>query len=142
MTMAWGHGRRGYGPNRTKAILSQDDAPQKLGAIVEATRTDGAEAGWRALLGTHKIKGLNMSFGTKLLYFAGYTTNHRPRPLILDEKVRAGLAIVAPGTVPPRGRVTHRDYLRYLELAEDWAAEPTFGQSPDVVEYGLFVAGA
>jgi hypothetical protein len=141
MAMAWGYRPKDYGPARTLAVLDQDGADLKIAAIVEATRTDGAAAGWHALLNTHKITGLNMSFGTKLLYFAGYTTDHRPRPLILDQRVRASLnrPDVAPGTVPPKPRrVQQDDYVRYLELAEAWAAETDWNQEPDVVEFALF----
>ncbi|PRC43214.1 hypothetical protein C6A85_000000106485, partial [Mycobacterium sp. ITM-2017-0098] len=141
MAMAWGYRPKDYGPDRTKGVLAQDDAAGEIAAIVDATRNYGAAAGWRALLRTHKIKGLNMSFGTKLLYFAGYSTDHRPRPLILDERVRAALGVAAPGTVPTRGWVPEADYLRYLDLAEEWAADPLWQQSPDTVEYALFRAG-
>lgn len=137
MAMAWGYKPRDYGPHRTGKVLDADNAEAKLRAIVDATRAHGATAGWHALF-THKITGLNMSFGTKLLYFAGYTTSHRPRPLVLDERVRASLDEIAPGTVPPTGRVVQADYLRYLELAESWASEPYWKQEPDVVEYALF----
>ena len=91
-------------------------------------------------MGAHKIKGLNMAFGTKLLYFAGYTTERRPRPLILDKRVRRALQVVAPGTVPPKGTVWSSDYLRYLKLAETWADDLVWHQNPDVVEYGLFTS--
>ena len=140
MAMAWGYRPKDYGPTRTRAVLDQDGAADKIGAIVDATRSGGAAAGWHALLNTDKINGLNMSFGTKLLYFAGYTTGHRPRPLVLDERVRASMnrPDVAPGTVPPMGLVRQADYVRYLECAEQWAADPTWRQEPDVVEYGLF----
>ena len=142
MAMAWGYRPKDYGPRRTRAILDQYGADEKIAAIVDATRNDGAAAGWHALLNTHRIAGLNMSFGTKLLYFAGYTTDHRPRPLILDERVRASLnrSDVAPGTLPPMGRrVQEDDYVRYLELAEAWAAEQDWNQVPDVVEFALFM---
>jgi predicted house-cleaning noncanonical NTP pyrophosphatase (MazG superfamily) len=138
MAMAWGYRPKDYGTARTERILEEDGAVKKIAAIVDATRNDGAAAGWSALLGTHKIKGLNMAFGTKLLYFAGYTTEHRPRPLVLDQRVRKALQTVAPGTVPAKGTVSTADYLRYLNLAEEWAAEPTWRQAPDVVEYALF----
>lgn len=139
MVMAWGYGRTGYGPSRTSAILNQADAKEKLRKIVDHTRTRGAAAGWNALLDTHHISGFGMSFGTKLLYFAGYTSEHFPRPLTLDERVRASLQEVAPGTVPAKGKVRKADYVRYLELAELWAADPAWQQQSDVVEYGLFV---
>jgi predicted house-cleaning noncanonical NTP pyrophosphatase (MazG superfamily) len=138
MVMAWGYGRTGYGPSRTSAILDQAGAEEKIGAIVDETRNNGAAAGWNALLDTHHINGLGMSFGTKLLYFAGYGSEHSPRPLILDELVRASLQKVKPRTVPAKGLVSEDDYLRYLQLAEDWAEDPAWKQQPDVVEYGLF----
>jgi predicted house-cleaning noncanonical NTP pyrophosphatase (MazG superfamily) len=139
MVMAWGYGRTGYGPSRTRAILDQAGAKKKIGLIVSETRTHGAAAGWDALVDTHHIKGFGMSFGTKLLYFAGYGSEHFPRPLILDELVRASLQKVARGTVPPKGNVSTADYVGYLELAEKWALDPAWKQRSDVVEYGLFV---
>ncbi|GAB3227063.1 nucleoside triphosphate pyrophosphohydrolase [Mycolicibacterium hippocampi] len=138
MAMAWGYRPKDYGPARTQAVLRADGAEEKIAAIVQATRDDGAAAGWRALLVTHKITGFNMAFGTKLLYFAGYTTEHRPRPLVLDARVRAALQNLAPGTVPARGLVREADYIRYLNLAEEWASDPAWQQAPDVVEFGLF----
>jgi hypothetical protein len=133
-----GYKPKDYGPHRVKTILDGDGTEDRIRAIVEATRSQGADAGWHALLNTHKIDGLNMSFGTKLLYFAGYTTDQRPRPLVLDEKVRASLDKIAPGTVPPKGLVYHADYLGYLDLADTWASNPSWAQAPDVVEFALF----
>ncbi|ODQ94441.1 nucleoside triphosphate pyrophosphohydrolase [Mycolicibacterium holsaticum] len=141
MAMVWGYRPKDYGPHRTKAVLAQEGAADNIATIVDATRTEGAAAGWRALLRTHKIKGLNMSFGTKLLYFAGYTTSHRPRPLILDERVRSAIQNVSPGIVPARGWVREADYIRYLDLAEEWAVDPLWQQNPDTVEYALFASG-
>jgi hypothetical protein len=37
------------------------------------------------------------------------------------------------------GLVREADYLRYLKLK--WASDPTWQQTPEVVEYGLFKIG-
>lgn len=139
--LAWGFAEVGYGPYRVGQVLAQEDAEYKISHIVTETRTDGAGAGWTALLGSHWVKGMNLSFGTKLLYFAGYRAGISPRPLILDDRVRWSLYDFKRGAVPPPGsssKVTQSDYLRYLDLAETWAADPTWLQEPDVVEFGLF----
>ncbi|GAB34392.1 hypothetical protein [Gordonia otitidis] len=138
LSMAWGYGTVGYGPTRVSRVLSQPDAADKLAAIVNATRDGGAEQGWKALLRTDRIKGFGMAFGTKLLYFAGYATNDRPRPLILDAFVRRGLHELVDPEMPSKGLVRLEDYLRYLHIAEEAAIE--LG-SPEVLEYALFDLG-
>ena len=142
MAMAWGFPAKGYGPARTEKILAEPGAEGKIEAIVSATRKDGAAAGWHALLVTHKIKGLEMAFGTKLLYFAGYTAGHELRPLILDRQVRRALQDLAPDTVPGERRTVHQaDYVRYLQLAEELSSNPAWDQEPDGVEFALFSYG-
>lgn len=140
MAMAWGNKPKDYGPHRVREIIGVDGAADKIRSIVAITRAEGAGPGWHALLNTHKIDGLNMSFGTKLIYFAGYSTDHRPRPLVVDERVRKALnePDIAPGVVPLTGLVRRTDYINYLELVEEWASDPTWQQTPEVVEYGLF----
>lgn len=142
LAMTWGWGLVGYGPTRVANILRQQEAAAKLGRIVEAARSHGAAAGWTALLDSDRLPGLGMAFGTKLLYFAAFTVDQLPKPLILDAIVREALQSAAPGTVPRAGKTVWRDdYVRYLALAADWAADPTWNQPPDVVEYGLFSQG-
>ncbi|OZC33159.1 hypothetical protein [Gordonia polyisoprenivorans] len=138
LAMAWGYGTIGYGPTRVRKILSQTDSRAKLADIVVATRAGGAEAGWIALLRQHRIKGLGMAFGTKLLYFAGYSCQSRPRPLILDQFVRRALHQLIDPVMPVKTIVRLDDYLRYLEVAEYAASQ--LGE-PDVLEYALFELG-
>lgn len=140
LAMAWGYEDVGYGPYRTRQILTLPKSDQSIRRIVEVTQSSGVEAGWDVLFGECRLNGLNLSFGTKLLYFAGYKTDHRPRPLILDDRARWSLYDLKRGTVPApgRGTVTKGDYLRYCHLAEVWASDLCWKQEPDVVEYGLY----
>jgi len=143
LAMAWCFGPTGYGAHRTSEMLSHPDARENITTIVETTRRDGALGGWTVLLNTHRVPGLNMAFGTKLLYCAGYSVREAAPPLVLDQFVRKALLDVAPGLLPEgRKLVRHDHYLAYLELAEEWAADPTWAQEPDVVEYALFQSGA
>jgi hypothetical protein len=49
-------------------VIPKLTEPKQIGASdVNASRLRRRAAGWHALLNTHKITGLNMSFGTKLL---------------------------------------------------------------------------
>lgn len=138
LAMVWGYGDVGYGPHRTTSVLADAEARKNIRKIVEDTQNFGPSAGWKDLLSTHPVPGLGMSFGTKLLYFAGYNSGHL-RPLILDDRVRWSLYDLSRGTVPPPGkRVSNRHYVAYLELAERWSVDPRWLQEPDVVEYALF----
>lgn len=144
-SMAWGWGTVGYGPYRVGSIIKDAGNRRNIATIIDTVRegkvTDGSPGrrGWKALLGDNRVPGLGMAFGTKLLYFAGYTLTERPRPLILDARVRRDLVCYAGGTVAPIGSiVTGEQYEAYLELAEEWSGDPRWGQGPDVVEYALF----
>lgn len=78
-----------------------------------------------------------MALGTKRPHFAGFTTEHRPRPGPRPAFAEA-LQTLALGTVRDKGTVRKADYLRYLEPAEEWAAEPSWAQQPAGMEYALF----
>jgi hypothetical protein len=114
---------------------------RNITAIVDAAQSGAAE-GWRALFSTNHVAGLGVSFGTKLLYFASYTTDcPGPRPLILDRYVRASLALLGTGAPPPGHIVWRDDYIAYIDLAEAWAGNACLQEPPDVVEMALFVTG-
>jgi hypothetical protein len=44
MAMAWGYKPRDYGPHRVQAIFATNGAVDRIRAIVEMTRSDGAAA--------------------------------------------------------------------------------------------------
>jgi hypothetical protein len=148
--MAWGYGARG--PRFQRDLLTPPYPDRKLAEIVNKTRQFGALAGWIALLDTNHIRGLAMSFGTKLLYFAGYEAGAPgPRPLILDKYVQKALVelgrqmpelgITMPEWKDSRRTARQVHYMEYLQLAGAWATDPAWQGSPEAVEYCLFRYG-
>jgi hypothetical protein len=109
-TMAWGFGPTPYGPARVNEMMTTASFATRVGQIVVEAQTAGAAAGWTSLLDTSKVPGLGMAYGTKLLYFAAYTSARPgPRPLVLDRFVRA--ALVAIGVpIPGEGTLWRNDY--------------------------------
>ena len=140
--MAWGLGLSNYGPSRAKRILNQDHVGKAIDAVVNATRQDGAAAGY----GTYYTKGntlknLDVSFITKLIHFAGYESQPRPRPLIYDKLVATAITRLPTAPLLPdiEDGVTTVAYERYCQWAQDTAAE--HGTEPAVVEWALFALG-
>jgi len=139
--MAWGFGTTSYGPSRVAKIMADPGVESKLANIVNDVRTRGGADGWKSLLLTNKIPYLGMAYGTKLLYFAGYSSDcPGPRPLVLDQFVRASLVHFG---VPraAKGTLWRDDYVTYLTIAERWAADPAWDVTPEVAEFGLFTEG-
>lgn len=78
----------------------------------------------------------------KLLYFAGYRSLHRPRPLIYDRLVAAAAARFPSAPLLPviAEGVTTPSYQRYCAWAEDLAGEYRTG--PAFIEWSLFALGS
>lgn len=104
-SMVWGFGPLGYGPARTAKMLATDSVASIAAEIVETVRSHGAGRGFSALFkpsGSGRIYGLAVAMGPKLLYFAcrdGSTP--APRPMVYDQWVYAGLAVL-PDSEQPR----------------------------------------
>lgn len=140
--MAWGLGLSNYGPSRAGRILSQDHADKAIEAVVSATRQGGAAAGYGAYYTKgNTLKGLDVSFITKLIHFAGYESQHRPRPLIYDKLVATAITRLPTAPLLPdiEDQVTTVAYERYCQWAQDTAAK--HGTEPAVMEWALFTLG-
>lgn len=146
-TMVWGFGDAGYGPIRTRWMLTginnntaleapvRDDVAHLLRRAVEIVRTEGPVAGYRHMNNAGRIKNLCGPFFTKWLYFTSAVTgpddaNAAP---ILDRRVRdwlaehGGVSLSAYGTP---------DYERYLDLLRSWGSD--YGRTPVQVEKTIF----
>ncbi|MYU25642.1 hypothetical protein [Streptomyces sp. SID8352] len=160
-SQVWGHGRTGYGPHRTAAILAPEaipvDAERILAEAVHRLNTVGPSSAYTTLL---VLKGLGPAFLTKFLYFAAKA---RPEtaglaPLILDSQLARVLRAHAIDTgeeagytwaEPIAARIwrdagwtSHRYdiYLRWMHTttAHLTATVPGWPPEPDLLELALF----
>ena len=138
VAMAWGYGRVGYGCWRTRRVLDQPGAGNKLADAAGRLFDQGAAAAYEGLSTTGRLHGLGPAFGTKFLYFCPPPAD-KPQALILDRVVsgwiRDSLGILL-DPVPWSGRT----YLRYLDLLGGWADD--LKVSPDTIEEQIFVSSA
>lgn len=138
-TMAWGYGRSARGPWRVNQMLNTRDAPAKIELAINRVRRCGAVAGYKAIArgGDARLRWMGPSFGTKLLYFAEYTSSAGPKPLILDRVV--GRALDRFGVYLHYNGWDAADYEQYLTVAHQVAER--VGVEPHDVEWWLFQIG-
>ena len=139
--MAWGLGLDNRGPARVGNILNAAGAAKAIEAVVTSVRHDGAAAGYSTYYPGHKLPQLDIAFITKVLYFAGYQTEHRPRPLIYDSLVvTAVIRLPDAPLLPSIGeKVSCKAYERYCRWTEKTAAD--YRTEPAVLEWALFSLG-
>ena len=139
--MAWGLGPDNRGPAKIGKILDLSDAAEAIEAVVKSVRQDGAVAGYSKHYAGDKLPQLDVAFITKLLYYAGYQEERRPRPLIYDNLVATAIVRLPDAPLLPSigERVRAKAYERYCCWAEKTAAD--YRTEPTVLEWALFSLG-
>ena len=116
----------------------------RITKIITTVQTNGSEAGWHELMTYSKIDGLGYAFGTKVLWAAGFECASTRKPLILDDNVNYALSFILGSEKWPYSYSKNAsDYLTYIDLAEQWAADSTWNSenNSELVEYALFSLG-
>lgn len=86
--MAWGHNGTNYGAARVDEIVGDPDTEAKLAEIIGLAQEGDFKAAFHGLHGEFRLRKLATSFGSKLIYFAGFDpTSEESQPLILDQLV-------------------------------------------------------
>jgi hypothetical protein len=123
---------------RAARPLAETGASQSLNEALKVVRGEGPASAYAAMShrGRLRIKGLASSYFTKFLYFGGYEAKkYMSQPLIMDDVIVGALKRLT--SQPWEAGLT--DYIRYLDLAADWAYE--FNTAADVIERRLYQIG-
>ena len=139
--MVWGFGSLPYGPARTEKMLADTSFEKSVTQIMEKAR-QSPEDGFRSLFVDRRpiIPGLNISMGTKLLYFCSPPNPQTPTPIVYDIVVYNALKQLAPDLAArsPRGFVTAAKYAEVCKWMADVAQQAGGDLKADDVEYALF----
>lgn len=139
--MAWGLGPDNRGPTKVGKILADPGAAASITAVVTAVRQHGAAAGYKSYYANHRLPQLDVAFITKVLYFAGYKGQIRPRPIIYDSLVATTAVRLPEAPLLPsiNDGVSTAAYERYCCWVEETAK--AHGTDSSVVEWALFHLG-
>jgi hypothetical protein len=91
LTMVWGFADTGYGTHRTNNYITNEDNIAKIKKALYLINENGPDSLKNAFKELKKIKGLGVSYLTKILYFATRAKNACNYALIFDIRVAAGL---------------------------------------------------
>lgn len=91
LTMIWGFADTGYGTHRTNNYISTPENIDKIKNALNFINSNGLNSLKNAFKELKKIKGLGVSYSTKILYFATRAKTQDYYALIFDIRVAASL---------------------------------------------------
>ncbi|NUM32640.1 MAG: hypothetical protein HUU47_10010 [Bacteroidetes bacterium] len=91
LTMVWGFADTGYGTHRTNKYITDNDNISKIKAALDFIQQDRQDSLKNAFKKLKEIKGLGVSYLTKILYFATRSKYANDYALIFDIRVAAAL---------------------------------------------------
>ena len=138
LTMIWGFGDTGYGAFRTNNFINTSENTELIKGGIDLAKEGNLELAFRALM---KIKGLGISYTTKVLYFATRGAHNQDYALIFDNRVAQSLVrlyantdIAAMVSVSPSSKF--EDYQHYNRLIHRLAIQ--HGVEADAIELFLY----
>jgi hypothetical protein len=91
LTMIWGFADTGYGTHRTNNYIATEENRSKIKSAIEHLKADQEGSLKKSFLEFNKIKGLGISYLTKVLYFATRAKHENNYALIFDIRVASSL---------------------------------------------------
>lgn len=88
LTMIWGFSTNGYGTYRTNNYVSDDGNIRNIQNAFDAVKEQNLKLAYDSL---NNIKGLNISYISKVLYFATRACSYKEYALIFDIRVARSL---------------------------------------------------
>jgi hypothetical protein len=141
VTMLWGFGSNGYGAYRTNNYLVSEDNVKLINRSFEELKLQNIKEAYDLLM---QIKGLNISYVSKVLYFATKALGIENYTLIFDIRVARALVEIEAGkeicsilNITPSDKYV--DYVKYNNLIHKMAKE--LETAADSLEMFLFLEG-
>jgi len=123
--MIWGFADTGYGTYRTNNYITEEKNQNLIKKSFEAVKNNNLELAYKSL---KAIKGLNISYISKILYFATKACDYKEYALIYD--IRVAKSLIKLSTTPeifeivevvPSSKFAH--YKMYNSLMHKYSRE-------------------
>lgn len=126
LTMLWGFADTGYGTFRTNKYLSSEQNTNIIISAFIAIQENDIKKAYELFM---QIKGLNISYISKLLYFGTRAMGYKEYALIFDIRVARSLVKL----LDPEGNIAglldispsnkYKDFYKYNVLMHSWAKD-------------------